>query len=73
MHIGIVLAVVTFNGVDYLLGLLGYIVKGVHDSMPFEFDTDIALLVLMAPVVALVWWGVHRVRDAVMKPKGGSD
>ena len=57
----------------YLLGLLGYIVKGVHDSMPFEFDTDIALLVLMAPVVALVWWGVHRVRDAVMKPKGGSD
>lgn len=52
----------------YLLGLLGYIVKGVHETYDFGFDTDVALMALLIPVVALVWWGVHRVKDAVMNP-----
>jgi len=51
----------------YLLGLLGYIVKGVHDSATIEFDTDVAIMALMVPVIGAVWWGVHRIRNAVMK------
>lgn len=57
----------------YLLGLIGYVVKGVHDTFDLGFDTDVALMALLIPIVALVWWGVHRVKDAVMKPKGRGD
>ena len=57
----------------YLLGLLGYIVKGLHETLPVQFDTDIAIMALMVPVILAVWWGVHRVRDAVMKSKERGD
>jgi uncharacterized membrane-anchored protein len=54
----------------YLLGLLGYIVKGVHDAYDLGFDTDVALMALLVPVIALVWWGVRRVKEAVInQPK----
>jgi uncharacterized membrane-anchored protein len=51
----------------YLLGLLGYIVKGLHDIVPVEFDTNVAIMALMVPVILAVWWGVHSIRKAVMK------
>lgn len=57
----------------YLLGLLGYIVKGLHESLPVQFDTDITIMALMVPVILAVWWGVHRIREAVMKSKERGD
>ncbi|WNK00137.1 DUF3422 domain-containing protein [Thalassospiraceae bacterium LMO-JJ14] len=57
----------------YLLGLLGYIVKGVHETAPVEFETDVVIMALMVPVIAAVWWGVHRIRDAVLNASNRQD
>jgi len=57
----------------YLLGLLGYVVKGLHDIVPVEFDTNVAIMALMVPVILTVWWGVHSIRNAVMKKQPKSD
>jgi uncharacterized membrane-anchored protein len=53
----------------YLLGLLGYIVKGVHDAGAIAFDVSVVQMVLMVPVIGAVWWGVHRLRSAVLKQR----
>ncbi|MEX0693622.1 MAG: DUF3422 domain-containing protein [Rhodospirillales bacterium] len=57
----------------YLLGLLGYVVKGLSSSGIIRFDPEIVLMALIVPVLLLVWFIVRRLRHAVMKPKGDSD
>ena len=57
----------------YLLGLLGYVVKGLSSTGIIKFDTEFVLMTLIVPVLLLVWLGVHRLRTAVMKPKDGGD
>lgn len=54
----------------YLLGLLGYIVKGVAELGIVKFDKDLVMMALLVPVIGAVWWGVHRLRHAIMKAPG---
>ncbi len=53
----------------YLLGLLGYIVKGLAHTPIGKFDVAIVQMILLVPVVGLVWWAVHFARKKVMAPK----
>ncbi len=55
----------------YLLGLLGYLVKGLSHTPVGQFDVDVVLMLLFVPVVALVWWAVHYARVKVMTRKPG--
>ena len=45
----------------YVVGLFGYIMKGVHDA-GVDFDVSLATAVFVPPAVALIWWIVRRVR-----------
>lgn len=51
----------------YLMGLLGYIVKGVAELGIVSFDKDLVMMALLVPVIGAVWGGVHRLRHAIMK------
>ena len=53
----------------YLLGLLGYLVKGLAHTPIGKFDVDIVLMALFVPVIGLVWWAVYFARKKVMKSK----
>src|SRR5262245_44208350 len=45
----------------YVVGLFGYLAKGVHDAgVPFDVSLTTALFVPVA--VALIWWTVRRIR-----------
>lgn len=54
----------------YLLGLLGYVVRGFGELGVVKFDKDIVMMALLVPVIGAVWWGVHRLRHAIMKSPG---
>jgi uncharacterized membrane-anchored protein len=45
----------------YVVGLFGYLIKGVHDAgVPIDISLATALFVPLA--VVMVWWVVRRVR-----------
>ena len=50
----------------YLVGLLGYVVKGLSAEKIIPIKSDVALMLLLVPVILAVWWGVHRARNVVM-------
>lgn len=57
----------------YLLGLLSYLLKGLSVSKAVDLPVkyDVILAILFVPVILAVWWGVHRVRNAIMGKPGG--
>jgi uncharacterized membrane-anchored protein len=46
----------------YVVGLFGYLVKGVHDSGLVHFDPSLATGAFVPIAVVLVWWIVRRIR-----------
>ncbi|MGI6853961.1 DUF3422 family protein [Mesorhizobium sp. 1B3] len=52
----------------YVVGLIGYIAKGAA-AMEHAFLPEIATAAAVPPTVALVWWGVRRVRRAHQEHK----
>ncbi len=57
----------------YLLGLIAYIVKGLSGLGVTKFGVDEILMATLLPVIALVWWGVRKARESVMKPSQDAD
>lgn len=53
----------------YLMGLLGYVVKGLSYAGALPIDPNIALMALLVPVIGLVWWGVHHIRERIVKKR----
>ena len=51
----------------YLVGLLGYIIKGLSSENIIPIKSDVALMLIITPVILAVWWGVRRARNVVMK------
>lgn len=48
----------------YVLGLLGYLFKGVTDSGLVKIDATVLTALAVVPVVLAVAWGVRRIRKA---------
>jgi uncharacterized membrane-anchored protein len=57
----------------YLLGLIGYLVKGAHALGFSKFDYNLVLGALFFPLVLAVWWGVRHVREAVIRKPGADN
>ncbi len=53
----------------YLIGLIGYALKGGAHWWP-GLDPEFALGLLVVPVVALVWFGLHTVKSRVLGEAG---
>lgn len=51
----------------YLVGLLGYIIKGLSAEKLIPVKSDVALMLILVPVILCVWWSVHRIKNVVMK------
>jgi uncharacterized membrane-anchored protein len=51
----------------YVVGLFGYLVKGVHDSGLVRFDPSLATGAFVPVAVLLVWWIVRRIRKRHIK------
>jgi len=51
----------------YLMGLLGYVVKGMDDMGLLPIDTEIIMLSLLLPVIVAIWWGVHYLKNIILK------
>lgn len=51
----------------YLMGLLGYVVKGLKDMGLMPIDTEIVMLALLVPVIGAIWWGVHHLKNIILK------
>jgi len=51
----------------YVVGLFGYLVKGLHDSGVVHFDPNLAIGAFVPIAVALVWWTVRRIRKRHIK------
>ncbi len=51
----------------YLVGLFGYIIKGLSAEKIIPIKSDVALMLILVPVILAVWWGVRRVRSVVMR------
>ena len=45
----------------YVVGLFGYVVKGVHDA-GVPVDVSLATAAFVPFAVALIWWIVRRIR-----------
>jgi uncharacterized membrane-anchored protein len=54
----------------YVVGLFGYIVKGVHDSGLVRVDPSLATGAFVPIAVLLVWWIVRRIRKRHIKGVG---
>jgi uncharacterized membrane-anchored protein len=54
----------------YVVGLFGYVVKGVHDSGLLRFDPSLATGAFVPIAVMLVWWVVRRIRKRHIKGAG---
>ena len=51
----------------YVVGLFGYLVKGVHDTGLLRFDPTLATGAFVPIAVLLVWWVVRRIRKRHIK------
>jgi uncharacterized membrane-anchored protein len=51
----------------YVVGLFGYLVKGVHDSGVVRFDPSLATGAFVPVALLLVWWIVRRIRKRHIK------
>lgn len=51
----------------YLMGLLGYVVKGLHDMGMMPIDTEVVMFALLLPVIIAIWWGVHYLKNIILK------
>ncbi len=54
----------------YVVGLFGYVVKGVHDSGLVRFDPSLATGAFVPIAVMFVWWVVRRIRKRHIKGAG---
>jgi uncharacterized membrane-anchored protein len=48
----------------YVIGLFGYLIKGVHDAGVTSIDPTLITGLFVPIAVALVWWTVRRIRKA---------
>lgn len=51
----------------YVIGLFGYLIKGVHDAGLTQIDPTLITGLFVPIAVALVWWTVRRIRKAHIK------
>jgi uncharacterized membrane-anchored protein len=51
----------------YVVGLFGYLVKGLHDAGSLRIDPSLATGAFVPVAVALVWWVVRRIRSKHIK------
>jgi uncharacterized membrane-anchored protein len=51
----------------YVVGLFGYLVKGLHDAAVLRIDPSLATGAFVPVAVALVWWVVRRIRRRHIK------
>lgn len=56
----------------YVVSLVIYMAEGAK-HLGFTLDPHVAGLIALPLVGGGVWWGVHRVRRAIMKPPGDGD
>jgi uncharacterized membrane-anchored protein len=59
---GLSVAAITY----YVLGLVAYLAKGAHGFFP-NLDVDLVPALTLPVALALVWWGVRRVRRRVTR------
>jgi uncharacterized membrane-anchored protein len=51
----------------YVVGLFGYLVKGLHDSQIVRIDPSLATAAFVPLAVLMVWWVVRRIRSRHIK------
>lgn len=51
----------------YVVGLFGYLVKGLHDTHALPVDPTLATGAFVPVAIALVWWVVRRIRSRHIK------
>jgi uncharacterized membrane-anchored protein len=54
----------------YVVGLFGYLVKGLHDAGVIRIDPSLATGAFVPIAVALVWWIVRRIRKRHIRGAG---
>ncbi len=54
----------------YVVGLFGYLVKGLHDADLIRFDPALATGAFVPIAILLVWWVVRRIRSRHIKGVG---
>jgi uncharacterized membrane-anchored protein len=62
---GLSVAAITY----YVLGLVSYLAKGAHRFLP-GLDVELVPALTLPVALALVWWGVRRVRRRVVRRDG---
>ena len=51
----------------YVVGLFGYLVKGLHDTRALPVDPTLTTGAFVPVAVILVWWVVRRIRNRHIK------
>jgi uncharacterized membrane-anchored protein len=54
----------------YVIGLFGYLVKGLHDSGVVRVDPTLTTAAFVPVAVLFVWWVVRRIRSRHIKGAG---